>query len=109
VRSDTPFRVESDAIYIDVYKSVYSLPTVIKASYLQTDYCSVIISDCDAFFLIRLAPLKNNLLPDNFQEIGNTFCNRLLEEQMREQVLGETKEIRNSIVKRAFASGNIEL
>lgn len=99
---------KEDAVYITVDEKVYGLPAILKTSYSFTDKCYVLLSSEGEFLIVRIAPLEDSEAKNtDFKQLAKEFCNQLLEQRMRQQVLSETGEIRETIMTRAFLSGNI--
>lgn len=99
-----------DQVNITVDEKVYGLPAILKAAYSFTDKCYVLFTSSNQGLRVYLSKLDGDTTKDrDIKEIAKSFCNELLEQKMREQVLQETGRIREIITARAFASGNISL
>ena len=100
----------ADAVYILVDEKIYGLPVILKTAYIFTDKCYLLISSIKSKLQIRIAPLEDSKDKQiDFKQVAKEFCNQLIEQKMREQVLDETGTIRETIVTRAFLSGNVAI
>lgn len=102
--------LQGDVACITVDEKVYGMPAILKAAYSFTDKCYILFSSSQKglnVYLSQLDESKKDALDS--KEIAKSFCNALLEQKMREQVLLETGNLREIITTRAFLSGNIDI
>lgn len=94
---------------IDIDQSVYGDVAVFKAAYWFTDKYYLYLSRPEqgktrVEIRHKLADNKSNL-----EEICKQFCNSLIDFRVRQFVLGETAEIRDKLVTKAFFEGQKRL
>ncbi|QQR80749.1 MAG: His-Xaa-Ser system protein HxsD [Deltaproteobacteria bacterium] len=107
---EADIKFSEDSIHISLDESVYGLSVILKTSYSFTDKCYLLISSVGPKLVVRIAPLEDSDEKKlDFKQVAKEFCNQLLEQKMREQVLTETGTIRETIITRAFLSGNLNM
>jgi His-Xaa-Ser system protein HxsD len=85
---------------------VYSLEAIQRAAHWMTDRCYVVVEKDHPgeFVRVRLAS-KNGELP---RTLAGELGNRVLDEELRRQILMETKTIREAIITQAFAEADLD-
>jgi His-Xaa-Ser system protein HxsD len=97
-------RSESE-ITLLVDDAIYNRIAVLKTCYWFTDRCYIFIyRDDEQHLAVRLARKSGNLSLD---EIVGEFENALLDHQLRFEIANETATLRELIVAKAFAEGNV--
>ena len=96
------------AIVIDT--AIYQRTAVMKTAYWQTNQCYVFIAKGNAPDTLKIEfRVKDPAQSDDLEPLAREFCNRLLDQQVRELVASETGEIRDALVRKAFFEGNKRL
>ena len=90
-------------IEISLDSNVYSLEAVKKCSYWYTDNYSVDIKQDDDQVILLLEPLNEDTEEDKDQIIKK-LKNDLLDFQVRDIVTKETKNVRDLLIAKAFAT-----
>lgn len=91
-------------VVMTVDLALYSLPAVQRAAHWLTSRCFVLIEPVEAQNAVRVRlAMKDSAIS---RELAGEFGNRLLDEELRRQVMMETSEIRNAIVTQAFLEGD---
>jgi|SRR5579885_570529 len=93
-------------ISLAVDENIYSRSTVLRACYWFTDRCYIFISrESDSRFAVNFR-LKQ---PDRakLEDLVGEFTNALLDFQLRADIGCETASVRELIVAKAFAEGNL--
>ena len=86
-------------------KELYSKQVLLKAAYHFTDKYYLHLDCTAAEYIVEITP-KDNLNPD--PSLPGIFHNEILAQATRETILLESKEIRELIMGRAFASTIID-
>ena len=96
------------SVTIDV--SVYDKAAVFKSAYWFTDTCYLFVKrdKSSQFFIIEFR-VKDGAQANTLEGLVREFCNRLVDQQVRETVADETGEIRDALVKKAFFEGSKHL
>ena len=89
---------------IEINKSLYSKTAVFKTAYHFTDEYYLYIDANSESYLVNISPKESSLK----DEIKAIFLNELTAQATRELVYDSTKEIRELILGRAFATTIIE-
>lgn len=88
---------------IRVDKTIYSKQVLLKTAYSFSDRAYLHLSQDDHSWIIQWTDM-----PD--QEVGpEMFENELLSQQLREELVEKTKNIRTLLLSRAFASSALEI
>jgi His-Xaa-Ser system protein HxsD len=105
---------ESDSVRVEVRgpeltiridETVYSRDAVLRACHWFTDRCYLIVSHQDeGSFLVRIRAKADGL---NLEAVAGDFENALLDAQLRVEIGRETGKIRELIVAKAFAEGEL--
>ena len=98
------FQVGSD-YRIPVDPAIYTLPALFRACYWLTDRCYVLITQEADRFQLHLSCKPNTETP--LEQIAGEFANSLLDHQLRVELETETRGVRELIVAKAFAEGNL--
>lgn len=86
-------------IELKVQKSIFSNEVLLKTLRAFSDDYLFEIIELEKEYLIRAEPQNGELIP---KDLKHVFQKNLLDNQLREKISGETKEIRESIWKKAF-------
>ena len=93
------------AIKVTLDAKVYSKATLLKSTYKFTDKAYIYIQTkertVDTGYIVYFKEKDQNSLGD----ILDQFMNELLDQELRQIVLLETKQVRDTIVARALLSG----
>ena len=96
-------------IAVDV--GVYSKVAVFKAAYWYTDRCYLFLASGDQPNIlnveIRLKSEKSD--PQQLEVLCREFCNNLLDQQVRQDVIAETGKVRDALVNKALLEGRKRL
>jgi His-Xaa-Ser system protein HxsD len=87
--------------------SVYSKTAVFKTAYWYTDRCYLFLSTPDdpvETIQVEVRP-KEEVGRDELVALCREFCNSLIDQQVRQDVIAETGSIRETLVKKAFFEG----
>ena len=96
------------AVIIDT--AIYQRTAVMKTAYWQTNYCYVFIAKGNSTDTLKIElRVKDPAQVVDLEPLARDFCNRLLDQQVREMVATETGEIRDTLVKKAFFEGRKHL
>lgn len=102
-----PFRSqrEGDSVVFLIDGTMYSLGAVHRAAHWYTDRAFVVVGHAgNNVFSVRMTPKVPALRLD---EIIGEFGNSLLDAQLRLEIANETARIRELIVAKAFAEGDL--
>jgi His-Xaa-Ser system protein HxsD len=87
--------------------SVYSKTAIFKTAYWYTDRCYLFLSTPDdpaETIQVEVRP-KDELSHKELAALCREFCNSLIDQQVRQDVIAETGSIRETLVKKAFFEG----
>ena len=85
--------------------SVYSLPALLRTCYWFTDRCYILVTRGEVgCYLVHIA---NKTRGEVTEEIAGEFANALLDNQLRVELNRETQSVRELIVAKAFAEGDL--
>jgi His-Xaa-Ser system protein HxsD len=89
-----------------VEESIYSKEALLRTCYWFTDRCYLFISRPGPYqFSVRIRP-KTRGLP--LESISGEFENALIDQQLRQDIDRETERLRELIVAKAFAEGDLD-
>ena len=94
---------EQKTIVLTLDHSLYAKKTLFKTCYKFTDRVFVYIKNENNAYKIFLT-IKNDTV--DITRLTEEFTNELLDQELRELVLEDTKNIRDTIVTRALLSGH---
>jgi len=97
-------------ISVTIDTAVYDRMAVFKSAYWYTDICYLFISKGDKAdtLQIEFRP-KNSEQENSLDKLAREFCNRLVDQQVREAVAAETGNIRDALIEKAFFEGGKHL
>lgn len=100
-----------EKVVLHVQTSVYSLVALFKAAYWYTDsYYLFLDAPSTEPEIVRVELRhKDQACDEPLAVVGAEFLNRLVDEQVRQDTLSETNEIRSLLVKKAFFEGAAHL
>jgi His-Xaa-Ser system protein HxsD len=104
-KSLSEFQIDKDEM--GVYAKVcvdpllYGLAAIFKTAYWFTDQCYVYLANRAPFVEVEFR-LKQGESEDFLKQCCGQFLNNLLDQTVRQSVLGETSGIRDALVKKAF-------
>jgi len=87
--------------------AVYNKTAIFKTAYWYTERCYLFLSKPDDFpgsIRLEIRP-KKQLTKDELTVLCREFCNSLIDQQVRQDVIAETGPIRDSLLKKAFFEG----
>jgi His-Xaa-Ser system protein HxsD len=91
--------------------AVYNKTAIFKTAYWYTERCYLFLSkpdDLPGSIRLELRP-KKKLTRDELIVLCREFCNSLIDQQVRQDVIAETGPIRDSLLKKAFFEGKSTL
>lgn len=97
--------LNGEELVVDVDETIYSREAVLRACYWFTDRCYLFIS--------RAAPgrltiaIRSKRGGETLPQVAGEFSNALLDQQVRLDIERDTRGVRELIVAKAFAEGNI--
>ncbi len=92
---------------IHVNTGVYGKTAIFKTAYWYTDRCYLFLSkpdDAPEIIRVEVRP-KGTIDREELVRLCREFCNSLVDQQVRQDVITETGSIRDSLVKKAFFEG----
>ncbi len=99
------FGTDSKGAVLPVDTEIYSLQAILRSCYWFTDRCFLFIEKESAGrYLVHFAGRSRDA---DLPRIVGEFANSLLENQLRVDIEAETRTIRELIVAKAFAEGNL--
>jgi len=105
VKSLSAFHIDSDELGVYAKVSVdpllYGLASILKTAYWFTDQCYVYLANRAPFIEVEFR-LKQGDSEDLLTQCCGQFLNNLLDQSVRQVVLGETAGIRDALIKKAF-------
>ncbi len=91
---------------VQVESSVYSRVAIFKTAYWFTDRFYVFLSRENESELVTIELRAKQELSDGDLEVAcREFCNSLIDQQVRQDVIQETGEIRDMLLRKAFGEG----
>jgi His-Xaa-Ser system protein HxsD len=101
--SDAMFDPFASGVYIDVDMTLYPRPVLFRTCYVYTDRCYIFLTPlADTIVRVRFRPRPG--LP--LEAVVGSFCNELIEQEIRFTLASESREIRDLIVAQAFAEAD---
>jgi len=98
-------RLADSAIVFVVDEAIYSRRAILRALHWYSDQFGISTSTGpDGTFVITMRSKKQNA---DFQQLVNEFENKLIDAQLRIEIRDETSRIRELIVAKAFAEGDL--
>jgi len=97
-------RVNDGGVEIVIDCQLFSIDAVQRAAFRFSDSCEVDIERNEQGFLVRLRP-RDCIAPE-MDRLKERYRSTLLDEQLREKVLAETRHIRDTLYTVAFARAN---
>ncbi len=95
--------VAEDALTLLVDESIYSRETLLRTCYWFTDRCYLFVSRSGPnLFSVRI---RAKAKASDLGTISGEFENALIDQQVRQDIEGETSRLRELIVAKAFAEG----
>lgn len=95
------------SVTVAIDTTVYDLVAIFKATYWWTNGCYVYLrrsEEAPNHVLVELRP-KEEIGTEALQVLAGEFCNNLIDHQLRQAVLTETKDARDRILQKAFSEG----
>jgi len=94
--------IEEGNFLVKLRKQFYEREPIFAAAYKFTDLCSILIEPIDDYSVgVYFKPFKDSNIDLN--KIAETFCNEVLDQQVRLDLEKRYGNIRDLIVKQAFA------
>jgi len=97
--------------YLSADTSIYSKTAVFKTAYWYTDRCYLFLSrplDSPETIQVEIRA-RTTLSRDELLSLCREFANNLIDQQVRQDVIAETGNIRDALVKKAFFEGSTHL
>jgi len=85
-------------------RNVYRLAAVKKAAYKYGDRFHVLIEETDDFVSVSLRPMSSNNDPE---AAAGSFCNEVLDQELREEIAAETSGIRDLLLAHTFSKTSL--
>ena len=97
-------------ISVTIDTAVYDRNAVFRTAYWYTDICYLFIAKGDepGILLVEFRS-KNSEQESLLERLARDFCNRLVDQQVREIVAAETGNIRDALIEKAFFEGGKHL
>lgn len=98
-------------ITVSVGLSIYTHTSILKTAYWFTDQCYVFIDRVEGAEDLLRIELRNKESTSNesLEILAREFCNRLLDQRVRDIVFKETRKVRDFLVEKAFFEGSKHL
>lgn len=96
---------------LTVNTSVYSKTAVFKTAYWYTERCYLFLSrplDLSETIQVEIRP-KSTMSSDDLIALCREFANNLIDQEVRQKVIAETGNVRDSLIKKAFFEGSNHL
>jgi His-Xaa-Ser system protein HxsD len=93
---------------LNVNTSVYSKTAVFKTAYWYTERCFLFLSrplDLSDTIQVEIRP-KSSITKDELIVMCREFANNLIDQQVRQEVIAETGNVRDALIKKAFFEGS---
>lgn len=90
--------------------TVYGKTAIFKTAYWHTERCYLFLSripDTD-FIEVEVRP-KQKIGRDALVGLCREFCNKLIDQQVRQDVIAETRNVRDALIQKAFFEGRAHL
>ena len=98
-------RLNDETILLPVDETVYGLEAIFKTCYLFTDRCYLFLSRLPASSIAVQIKAKQGGM--SLEQVAGEFCNELINQRVRVDIARETGKIRELIVAKALAEGNL--
>ena len=85
-------------------RNVYRLTAVKKAAYKYGNLFGIMIEEADGFVLASLRAASSNTNPE---EAVGSFCNEVLDQELREEIAAETNGIRDLLLAHTFSKTSL--
>ena len=98
-------------VSVSLDTTVYDKAVVFKVAYWYTDRCYVFFAPGKGNnkLSVELRAMEADGPPGNLENLAREFCNRLIDQQVRDLVATETLGVRDALVKKAFFEGSLHL
>lgn len=90
---------------VQVDGKVYDRDVLLRALYWYTDRAYILVKSTEIGYEVCFTKKPNTTV--SIQEVAGEFMNTLLDQSIRHQINRETGRIRELIVAKAFAEGNL--
>ena len=102
-------KIEEDKILISLNNDYYEKLAIMSAAHEMTDTFAVLVEPIDENNTAVYFQPKNDILIDEvkFKEAALDFCNKVLDQQLRLDIEKRYGNLRDTIVKQAFAPVSI--
>jgi len=101
------WRLGSRRVACEVETSIYSLSSILRASYKFTDNAYVFLSWQDSAAGLLNVVLTPKAVDENLEVLMGNFVNELLDQRLREVTEKQFGELRTLITAQAFSEGNL--
>jgi len=112
VKSLSDFLIDKDDLgayaRVCVDPNLYSLTAILKTAYWFTDQCYLFLVNRSPFVEVEFR-LKQGDSNDALKKICGQFLNNLLDQSVRQKVLEETSDIRDTLLKKAFFDAKVSV
>jgi His-Xaa-Ser system protein HxsD len=96
---------------LSVNTAVYSKTALFKAAYWYTERCYLFLSrplDTPSTIQVEIRP-KSTISQPDLIALCREFANSLIDQQVRQEVIAETGNVRDALIKKAFFEGSNHL
>jgi His-Xaa-Ser system protein HxsD len=94
------------ALSVPVDSSIYSVSAILRTAYWFTDRCYILVTrDEPGHYCVHFSPKPDEQV--DLASLVGEFTNSLLDQQLRVELAAETRGVRELIVAKAFAEGDL--
>ena len=96
--------IDDDTIRLTLNSTVYNKSTILKTCYLFTDraYVYITVAQTPSMLYVFLGRKDKGV---NLTNLGGSFLNELLSQELRQLITAETGMVRQLLIAQAFAEG----
>jgi His-Xaa-Ser system protein HxsD len=107
VQASQPFQFRDGSIQVDVDVRVYRVSAVQKTAYRFADKCAVVMGALGANSLAITLAFRPAIQEREALDVARLFFQDLLDQELREQIAGETSAVRALILAHAFSNTDL--
>lgn len=94
------------AIRLPVDATVYSVQAILRTAYWMTDSCYILVTrPAKGQYVVHFAPKAG--IERSLESLAGEFSNALIDNQLRVELSEQSGKVRDLIVAKAFAEGNL--
>lgn len=94
---------EVDSVRVWVQRAAYSVDAIEKTAYRLAAECTVVIEPCVEDRLPLLVMFPRRMTPSEAHQVTLRFFRELTDQELRERIAAETREIRTVLIAHAFS------